>query len=138
MLYLSKVMIIHYFDRCCYVFFPSKMNEPIFQIGSKLTPLLGWAIAMSMFAPTLMSSYGQFSLECRSRICRWIGIDSEGNPTYYDPEVHGHRAVMAVACIILVLNVTTYVKVSVKRWIIITSFKLRSLIKPWDFKSNSI
>ena len=115
MLYLSKVMIIHYFDRCCYVFFPSKMNEPIFQIGSKLTPLLGWAIAMSMFAPTLMSSYGQFSLECRSRICRWIGIDSEGNPTYYDPEVHGHRAVMAVACIILVLNVTTYVKVSVKR-----------------------
>ena len=114
MLYLSKVMIIHYFDRCCYVFFPSKMNEPIFQIGSKLTPLLGWAIAMSMFAPTLMSSYGQFSLECRSRICRWISIDSEGNPTYYDPEVHGHRAVMAVACIILVLNVTTYVKVSVK------------------------
>ena len=116
-------MIIHYFDRCCYVFFPSKMNEPIFQIGSKLTPLLGWAIAMSMFAPTLMSSYGQFSLECRSRICRWIGIDSEGNPTYYDPEVHGHRAVMAVACIILVLNVTTYVKVSVKRRIIITSFE---------------
>lgn len=97
------------------MFFPSKMNEPIFKIGSTLTPLLGWAIAMSMFAPTLMSSYGQFSLECRSRICRWISIDSEGSPTYYDPEVHGHRAVMAVACIILVLNVTTYVKVSVKR-----------------------
>ena len=89
------------------------MNEPIFKISSILTPIIGWAMAMSMFAPTLMSSYGQFSLECRSRICRWISIDSEGIPTDYDPEVHGHRAIMAVACIIAVLNVTTYMKVSV-------------------------
>ena len=66
-----------------------------------------------MFSPTLDDKKGQFALECQSMICRWISKDSNGNPTNYDPEVSGQLAIILIAFVIVVLNLATYIKVSV-------------------------
>ena len=104
----------HYcFDRCFLVFFPWKLDDPIFKYGSKIIPLAGWVLSLLMFSPTLSDNNGQFALECQSMICRWISKDSDGNPTGYDPEVSGQLAIILVAFVIVVLNLATYIKVSV-------------------------
>ena len=84
-----------------------------FRYGSKIIPLAGWVLALLMFSPTLSDKNGQFALECQSMICRWISKDSDGNPTGYDPEVSGQLAIILVAFVIVVLNLATYIKVSV-------------------------
>ena len=77
-----------------------------FRGGSLLLPT---SVLMKVYAQT----NGQFALECQSMICRWISKDSDGNPTGYDPEVSGQLAIILVAFVIVVLNLATYIKVSV-------------------------
>jgi hypothetical protein len=89
------------------------MDNKIFRYASSLIPLLGWIIPILIFAKTLVGTYGQFGLECKSLLCRWISVDTEGNPTEYDPEASGSLIIIIAGLLMLILNVATYVQIRV-------------------------
>ena len=60
-----------------------------------------------------MIKNGQFGLECKSLVCRWISVDGEGNSTYYDPESFGSLVVITLAFLMIFFNVATFVQISV-------------------------
>ena len=91
------------------------MSNKIFRYAAALTPLIGWLIALLMFAKTFVGKYGQFQLECKSLVCRWISVDTEGNPTEYDPEMSGSLMIIIAGLLMLILNVATYVQIRVIR-----------------------
>ena len=102
------------FYRCFALYFPRKLDNKGFRYAAILTPLLGWLLATVMYAKTLVGTYGQFGLECKSLICRWIMVDTEGNPTDYDPEASGTIMVILSGLLMLILNVATYINIRVK------------------------
>ena len=56
---------------------------------------------------------GQFGLECKSLVCRWISIDGNGNSTDYDPEYEGTMVLMAMFALMFFLNLASYIKIRV-------------------------
>ena len=89
------------------------MDDKGFQYATKIVPLSGWVLSFVVFAPTLSNKYGQTGLECKSLVCRWIMIDGENKPTNYDPEGPGLVLVLIFAVLMVVLNIATYIQVSV-------------------------
>ena len=115
--HLDKKMIFYlvlfYKNRCCALYFPEKVDDKSFQYARKIVPLSGWVLSFAVFSPTLSDKSGQFGVECKSLLCRWIMIDEENKPTNYDPEKPGLILVLICAVFMVVLNVATYIKVSV-------------------------
>ena len=95
------------------LYFPRKMDNKIFRFATILIPLLGWLLAILMFTETLVGTYGQFGLECKSLLCAWIGLDTEGNTTDYDPVALGSLMLVLSGLLMLILNVATYIRVRV-------------------------
>jgi hypothetical protein len=95
------------------LYFPRKMDNKIFRFAAILIPLLGWLLAILMFTETLVGTYGQFGLECKSLLCAWIGLDTEGTPTDYDPVALGSLMLVLSGLLMLILNVATYIRVRV-------------------------
>ena len=89
------------------------MDNKVFRYAAILIPLIGWLLPLVMFAKTLVGTYGQFGLECKSLLCRWIMVDTEGNPTDYDPEASGSLMIILSGLLMLILNVATYIKIRV-------------------------
>ena len=56
---------------------------------------------------------GQFGLECKSLVCRWISIDGNGNSTDYDPEYEGAWVVIVMFVLTFFLNLASYIKIRV-------------------------
>jgi len=73
-----------------------------------------------MFIRMFMIKNGQFGLECKSLVCRWISIDGEGIPTDYDPESIGSVVTIILALFMLIFNVATFIQISVIQISIIT------------------
>ena len=71
---------------------------------------------------------GQFGLECKSLMCRWISIDDNGSSTDYDPEYDGTMALMAMLAIMFFLNLASYIKVRVIRKITTIMYKQSILL----------
>ena len=89
------------------------MDDKGFQYASKIVPLSGWVGSLVFFSPILSDRYGQVGLECKSFICRWIMIDGDNKPTNYDPEGPGSVLVLIFGLFMVVLNIATYIRVSV-------------------------
>ena len=66
-----------------------------------------------MFLQSYIIKNGQFGLECKSLVCRWISVDGEGNSTDYDPEAFGSLVVIMLAFLMIFFNVATFVQISV-------------------------
>ena len=89
------------------------MDDKGFQYASKIVPLSGWVGSFVVFSPILSDKYGQSGVECRSLLCRWIMIDGDNKPTNYDPEGPGLVLVLIFGLFMIVLNIATYIQVSV-------------------------
>ena len=110
------------------MFFPSRKDDRVFRLASKLLPVFVWAIGLAIFCPTWIKSNGQFGLECKSMTCRWISKDENKTPTEYDPEVSGQILVMIIGTLILLLNVTTFIKLRVRYFCFLKTATLFGII----------
>ena len=106
-------MHLYFLNRCFALYFPLKIEDKGFQLASKVVPISCWIISPLMFIRMFMIKNGQFGLECKSLVCRWISIDGDGNSTDYDPEALGSAVVIILALFMLIFNVATFIQISV-------------------------
>ena len=90
-----------------------QIDEKSFQRASKIVPAMCWILPPLMFLRSYMIKNGQFGLECKSLVCRWISVDGEGNSTDYDPEALGSLVVVILALLMIGFNVATFIQISV-------------------------
>ena len=90
------------------------MKDGSFKNASKMIPLVGWVASYLLFSPTLSNKNGQWGLECSSLFCRWISVNTEGKSTGYDPEAPGSYNIIVLGVLVAILNIATYVQVSVR------------------------
>ena len=95
------------------LFFPWKLNTPTLIYASRMIPIFAWIFGFLIFIKTLFPQFGQYGVECKSMICRWISIDEKGNPTDYNPEYGGTMVLIGLMGLLLALNLASYIKVRV-------------------------
>ena len=96
--------------RCLLVHFPRKMNDPNFQLASKVIPIMAWAVSIVWLLPTAIGKYGQFGLDCKMLTCRFIEQDVDGYEA--NPEKTYFLGIVLIGFILLVLNLLTYKRLS--------------------------
>ena len=89
------------------------MNTPILAHAAKFVPILGWIFGFVVFMKTLFPKFGQYGVECKSMVCRWISVSDKGDPTDYDPEYFGTMVLMAMFALMFAINLASYIKVRV-------------------------
>lgn len=100
--------------RCLAVWFPEKCNGSTFNNISQNLPFIAWAIPFVFFFPVFLTQSGKFGLECKTLMCNYINISSDGEAEVTDLYVIFKITVITIGVVILVLNVVTFVKVSMK------------------------
>ena len=103
--------------RCYVLFFPWKLNTPGLVYASKIIPIFAWIFGFLIFIRSLFPQFGQYGVECKSMICRWISIDDKGYPTDYNPEYGGTMVLIGLMGLLLALNLASYIKIRVTRYI---------------------
>ena len=78
-----------------------------------MIPIFAWIFGFLIFIRSLFPQFGQYGVECKSMICRWISIDDKGNPTGYNPEYDGTMVLIGLMGLLLALNLASYIKVRV-------------------------
>lgn len=98
--------------RCFAVLFPMKTKHKILKYVCRTLPLFGWLISILSVLPTFFRQYGRFGLECRSFMCRLIDVDTEGNPTEFNPRHMYFIIIAGTGSTIILLNVLLFSQVS--------------------------
>ena len=97
------------------VYFPRKCKKEHFRRYSKILPIIAWIIPVFFFLPNLVGINGQFGLECKTIVCRYINIDSDGNTIKLDLDSMLSPIMMTMGGIMLLLNVATFIQISNER-----------------------
>lgn len=90
------------------------MNEDRFQHACKVLPIFAWVLSYLPLIPILSKQYGQFGFECKTRMCIVINMNSDQTPTSRHPKDTIGLAIILIAILLIMLNVTTYLKVKVR------------------------
>ena len=96
------------------VFYPKITKKEGFQRSVILIPVMAWIIPFLFLVPTLIGKYGQFGLECKTLILRFIPININGNPTAIEPETFMSGVMGIVGILVFLLNIATYAQISRK------------------------
>ena len=96
--------------RCLMVYFPGKAQSAKFQQASKVIPILAWIVSVLWLLPTSIGKYGQFGLDCKILMCKFINQNLDGSKS--NPEKTYALGIIGIGILILLLNVLTYIKIS--------------------------
>ena len=103
--------------RCLAVYFPNQCDVKKcekFRGISIVFPVLAWIISFLFFSPVLLKEAGQFGLECKVLTCRYININIDGGPVETNLHIGLKALVITIGVVILILNIATFSKVSMK------------------------
>ena len=100
--------------RCLAVWFPQKCNGRTFKNISNSLPVISWLIAFFFFFPIFLKKSGRFGLECKTLMCNYVNVGSDGEAAVTDLYVIFKIILITIGVLILILNVVTFVKVSKK------------------------
>ena len=98
--------------RCAAIYFPAETDGTRFRRTAKLTPIIAWIIAFLPFVPVLFGKLGRFELDCETRMCRYMNMDSNGYSTNIDLIAVIGNVVIIMGILMFVLNGATYAQVS--------------------------
>ena len=101
--------------RCVGVYFPRKLKSKKFRIYTKLIIALAWLLSYVPMLPGLFGAFGLYGLECQTRKCTVININSDGTPTSVNPKesLGSNTPIMAGFCLV-VINALIYYRL----WVI--------------------
>ena len=77
-------------------------------------PVISWLIAFFFFFPIFLKKSGRFGLECKTLMCNYVNVGSDGEAAVTDLYVIFKIILITIGVLILILNVVTFVKVSKK------------------------
>ena len=98
--------------RCLMVYFPGKAQSAKFQQASKVVPILAWIVSVLWLLPTSIGKYGQFGLDCKTMLCKFINQDFDGSKS--NPEKTYALGIIGIGIFILLLNILTYLIISTR------------------------
>ena len=96
--------------RCLVVSFPGKAQDKKFQQASKIIPILAWVVSFLWLLPTSIGKYGQFGLDCKILMCKFINQNVDGSKS--NPEKTYALGIIGIGFFILSLNILTYIRIS--------------------------
>ena len=96
--------------RCLKVYFPRKAQSAKFQQASKIIPILAWVVSFLWLLPTSIGKYGQFGLDCKILMCKFINQNVDGSKS--NPEKTYALGIIGIGFFILSLNILTYIRIS--------------------------
>ena len=96
--------------RCLMVYFPRKAQGAKFQQASKIIPILAWVVSFLWLLPTSIGKYGQFGLDCKILMCKFINQNVDGSKS--NPEKTYALGIIGIGFFILSLNILTYIRIS--------------------------
>ena len=94
------------------VYFPGKAQSTKFQQASKIIPILAWVVSFLWILPTSIGKYGQFGLDCKTMMCKFINQDFDGSKS--NPEKTYALGIIGIGIFILLLNILTYLIISAR------------------------
>ena len=92
------------------VYFPGKTQSSKFQQASKIIPMLAWVVSFLWLLLTGIGKYGQFGLDCKILMCKFINQNLDGSKS--NPEKAYALGIIGIGVFILLLNILTYVRIS--------------------------
>ena len=105
----------NYIDRMIGVFYNSITNDPSFRRGCKLAIVVAWLFALVPMVPGAFKQFGRYGLECKTRKCTLINMDTDGDPTKLNPKAElGRWSPVVAGVFLIVFNVATVVRLRVR------------------------
>ena len=103
-----------YRDRAIGIFYNSAISNSGFRTLSKLMVALAWILALFPLVPGAFEKFGRYGVECKTRKCTVINMDSNDNVTTLNPKRElGRWCLVLTSILLLSLNIAIVLRLRV-------------------------